>query len=207
MRSFNTAPVRSTLPDPFGISNDLLFLRVILGNSDHSRLLIALPCLPVQRYNVFTSIVVMKNRSIKTRRMQIYRFTPRSRNIPGSDQKIVHIKITGIHRIHYTIDHIKHILCLAVSKTWCPDPFRRRKLFEVRIAVIRQHMGIKLPVFHIAGMIDRNPRKPLKSRYGNIIIIPFPADTRIRIKTFYNWIFKHFYFLHFIKLINAFTRH
>ena len=45
------------------------------------RLLIALPCLPVQRYNVFTSIVVMKNRSIKTRRMQIYRFTPWSRSL------------------------------------------------------------------------------------------------------------------------------
>lgn len=81
MRSFNTAPVRSTRPDPFWISDDLLFLRVILGNSDDSRLLIALPCLPVQRYNVFTSIVVMKNRSIKTRRMQIYRFTPWSRSL------------------------------------------------------------------------------------------------------------------------------
>ena len=184
MRCLNAATIRSTLPDPFRISDDLLFLRIILGNCDHARLLITFSCLPVQRYNVFTSVIIMKDRSVKTGGMQVYRLTPWSLDILCRDQKIVHIKITGIHRIHYTIDHIKHILCLAVGQTWCPDPFRRRKLFEIRIAVICQHMGIKLPVFHIARMIDRNSRKPLKGRYGNVVIIPFPADTRIRIKTF-----------------------
>ena len=110
MWCFNTAPIRSSLPDPFWISNDLLFLRIILRNSDHSWLLIAFSRLPIQRYNIFSTIIIVKNRGIEARRMQVYRLTPWSLNILCGDQKIIHIKITGIHGIHHTIDYIKHIL-------------------------------------------------------------------------------------------------
>ena len=124
MWCFNTASVCSTLPDPFWIPNNLLFLRIILRNSNHSWFLIAFSCLPIQRYNIFSPIIIVKNRCIETGGMQIYRLTPWSLNILSGDQEIIHIKITCIHGIHHTIDHIKHILCLAVSQAWCPNSFR-----------------------------------------------------------------------------------
>ena len=110
MRCLDAATVCASTPDALRIADDLLFLRIILGKCDHARLLIALSCLPVQRNNIFSAVIIVKDRCIKAGGMQINRLTPRSLNILCRDQEIIHIKVTCIHRIHHTIDYIKHIL-------------------------------------------------------------------------------------------------
>ena len=65
MRCFDAATVCASTPDALRIADDLLFLRIILGKCDHARLLIALSCLPVQRNNIFSAVIIVKDRCIK----------------------------------------------------------------------------------------------------------------------------------------------
>ena len=107
MGCLNTAPIRSSSPHPLRIADNSLLFGFILYHTDSTRLFIAFPRFPFQRYNVFLSIVIMKNRCIKTGRMKIDRLTPRPADIPGCNQVIIHIKIPRIHGIHHPVNHIK----------------------------------------------------------------------------------------------------
>lgn len=191
MWCLDTATVCASAPDALRIADDLFFHRIILGQCDHTRLLISLSGLPVQGYDIFSSVIIVQNGRIKTGGMQIDRFTPWPPDILCRDQEIVHIKISCIHGIHDTIDHIEQILLLTIRQAWCPDSLGRRKFLQIRIGIIRQYMCVQFPVFHIPGMVYRNPRKPFKCGHRNIIIVPFATDTRVRIKPLQNRIFKH----------------
>ena len=127
--------------------------------------------------------------------MKVNRLTPRSADILCADQEIVHIKVPGVHGIHHSINNVEHILFLAVSQAWRPDSFCTWKFFKVYFFIICNYVCVQLPVFQISGMVDRDSRKPLKSRNCHIVIVAFSADAGVRIKTRKYWIYDHFIFL------------
>ena len=128
MRGLDTSPVRTSPPHLLRITDDRLRCRVILHHADRPRLLIAFPCLPLQRYHIFPAVAVMEHGRIKPRGMYVYRTAPRPADIPRRDHIIIHVKISGIHRVHYSIHHIEQIFFLTVSQTRCPDSFCTWKL-------------------------------------------------------------------------------
>jgi len=66
MRCFDTSSICTAAPDSFRISDYCLFFRRILNQTDHTRFFISFSCLPLQRNNPFSSVIVVKNRSIKS---------------------------------------------------------------------------------------------------------------------------------------------
>ena len=115
MRSLDAATVRASPPDALRVPDDLLLFWRILHHADRARLLIARTRLPVQGNNIFPSVVIMQDRSVKARRVQIHRLAPRSADILRRDQKIINVKVARIHGIHYAVHHIKQILRLAIG--------------------------------------------------------------------------------------------
>ena len=107
VRGFDTAAICSAAPHPFGVTHNLLLYGIVLHHANGAGLLIAQAGLPLQRNNIFLSVVVMEDGSVKAGGVQIHRLTPRASDILGCDEKVVHIKVAGIHGVHHTIDHIE----------------------------------------------------------------------------------------------------
>ena len=124
--------------------------------------------------------------------MKVNRLAPRSADIFCTDQEIIHIKISGVHGIHHSIDNVEHILFLAVGQAGRPDSFCTWKFLEIYFFIVCNYVCVQLPVFQVSGMVDRDSRKPLKCGNCHIVIVAFSADTRVRIKTRKYWIYDHF---------------
>ena len=107
MGRLDAAPIRAPAPDPFHMAHDLLFFGVVFHHADLARLLIAFPGLPLQRYHIFSPIVIVEQGRIEACGIQIHRSAPRSPDILRRDQKIVHVEIPGVHGIHHAVYHIK----------------------------------------------------------------------------------------------------
>ena len=107
MRCFNTASVCTTAPHWPGVTNNLLFHRIIFYDADKSRFFIACTCFPFQWHNIFLSVIIMEHGCIKAWRMQVYRLTPRTSDILCCDHKVVYVKVSGIHGIHNAVYYIK----------------------------------------------------------------------------------------------------
>ena len=107
MWCFDTAAVGSSVPDTFRITDHFLFLRWIFYHTNRTRFFIAFTGFPLQGYNPFSAIIVMKHGGIKSCWMQIYRLAPWSSNILCCNHKVVHIKISRVHGIHHSIHYIK----------------------------------------------------------------------------------------------------
>ena len=123
--------------------------------------------------------------------MQIDRFAPRSADVFCRNHIIVHIKVSCVHGIHHSIYDIEQILLLAISQARCPDSLCWRKLFQIDFFVICQYMCVQFPVLHILGMVNRDSRHPFKCWYCYIIIVPFSANARVRVKSFENRVMNH----------------
>ncbi len=183
MGCLDTATIGSAFPDAFGIADNFFLRRIIFHHADGTGLFVSLTSLPFQRNNILSAIVIVENRGVKTGRVQIHRFAPRTTDILCCNEKIVHIKIPCIHGIHHAIDHIKQIFFFTVGQTGCPDAFCRGQLFQIYLCIICQHMGIQLPVFHVLGVINGNTGKPFKGRDCQIVIIALAANARVGVET------------------------
>ena len=183
MRAFDASPVCPSAPQLPGIAQDFLFFRRIFHHADGARLFIALPGLPLQRYHPFPAVVIVKQGSVKACGVKIHRLAPGSLDVFGSDEVIIHIKVSGIHGIHHAVHHIKQVLLLTIGQTGRPDSFRGGKPSQIRRVLSLQYMGQKLPIFQIPGMVHRNSRKPFKGGYRNIIIFSLSADAGVRVKS------------------------
>ena len=142
MRRLNTSHVCSASPKWFWISNNLFFFWIILNNTDKSWFFIPFSCLPFQRDNIFLSVIIMQDWSIKSWWMQIYRLAPRSFDVFWFHQKIIYIKVSRIHGIHHTVYNIEHIFLFTISQTRRPYSFCTRQFFQVNRLIISQNMCI-----------------------------------------------------------------
>ena len=191
MRAFQTAASGCTIPDSFRHSCNCFFLRGIFGKADCPRFPVTVPRFPFQRNNPFPPVLPVIQRRVKAGRMQIYRCTPWPPDVRRADQIIVNVKVTGIHGSHHAIDDIEQIFLPAVRQTGCPDSLGRGKPRQFHSAFLCQNMGIQLPVLHIAGMINGNPRKPFKGGECKIKISVFSAQAGVAVKTGKNRIVNH----------------
>ena len=182
MRCFDTAPICSAFPDALGIADDLFCLGVIFHHTDGTGLFVAFTGFPFQRNDIFSAVVIVENGGIETGRMKIYRLTPGTPDVLCCDEKIVHVKIPGIHGIHNTVYHIEQIFFCTIGQTGCPDALCRGQFFQIDLFIIGQHMGVQFPVFHILGVVNGNARKPLKSGNCHIVIIALAANARVGVK-------------------------
>ena len=166
--------------------------RIIFHAADHTRLLVAFAGLPLQADDVLLAIIVMQNGRIETGGSQIHRLAPRAFNILRLNKIIIHVEIACIHGIHNTINHVEHVLFLTIREARSPNALSARQLGKVRIRIIGKHMGEQFPMLHVLRMVDRNAWEPFECGNGNIIVVTFTANGRIRIEAFKNRILQHY---------------
>ena len=183
VRGLKAAAVRPAAPDALRESDDGLCLRIVLHDADRAGLFIVRPRLPVERYQIFAPVGVMKQRSVKTRGVQVNRFAPRTFDVLCRDQIVIDIKISGVHRVHDAVDHVEEVFLLRVGEARRPDSLGGGESCEVAGLLVRENMGIELPVLHVPGMIHRDPRKPLEAGHRDIVVISLAADAWISVKT------------------------
>ena len=133
----------------------------------------------------------MQNGRIETGGSQIHRLAPRAFNILRLNKIIIHVEIACIHGIHNTINHVEHVLFLTIREARSPNALSARQLGKVRIRVIGKHMGEQFPMLHVLRMVDRNAWEPFECGDGNIIVVTFTANGRIRIEAFEDRIMQH----------------
>ena len=191
MRSFDTSTVGAAAPEAFRHSNDFFRFRIILDNADRAWFFVLGSRLPLQCYNVFLSIIIMKHGCVEAGGVQVNRLAPRTFWIFCGDDVIIYIEVSCIHGIHDAVHHIEEILRLTVGQARSPDSFCTRQFFQVRIVCVLQGVGIQFPVFHIFRMVDRDTWEPFERRNSEIKVVPFPADTRICVKAGKNRVLNH----------------
>ena len=150
MGGFDTSTVCTASPKTFRHTYNFLCFRIIFYNTDRTRFLVFASCLPLQCHYIFFTVIIMEHGCIKSCGMKINRFTPRTFRIFRCDNKIIYIKVSGVHGIHHTIYYIKQIFRFTICQTRCPDSLGTWQLLQFRIICILKRMGIKFPVFHIA---------------------------------------------------------
>ena len=71
---------------------------------------------------------------------------------------------------------------MVVRQAGRPDALGRGQTLEIAGPLVRQHMGIELPMLHILRVINGNPGKPLKAGNRDIIVVFPAADAGVRMK-------------------------
>ena len=191
MRSLDASAVGTAAPETFRHSHDFFRFRIVLDNADRAWFFVLGSRLPLQCYNVFLSVIIMKHGCVEAGGVQVNRLAPRAFRIFCGDDEVVYVKVSRIHGIHYAVYYIEEILRLAVGQARSPDSFCARQFFQVWIVCILQSVGIQLPVLHVFRMVDRNAREPLERRNSKVKIIPFPTDTRICVEAGENRVLNH----------------
>ena len=183
VRGLKAPAIRPAAPDAPRKSHDGLCLRIILHDADRAGLFIVRPRLPVERYQIFAPVGVVKQGRVKPRGVQVNRLAPRTFDVLCRDEIVIDVKISGVHRVHDAVDHVEEVFLLRVGEARRPDSLGGGESCEVTGLLVREDMGIELPVLHVPGVIHRDSRKPLEAGHRDIVVIALAADAGVGVKT------------------------
>ena len=128
----------------------------------------------------FLAIVVVEERRIKSRGVDVNRIRPWALNFRRGDDVVVSVLERAVFASHIGED--KPEFLPIVRKARCPNATAVGLATHVKLGLAIERPDGKVPVGQIFRMVYLNSGIPFEGRGGNVVVLSDPEDRRVGIE-------------------------